>query len=72
MEHESDGNTNCNWCDRYRIGIGTGGLGNKRKSGDNPNDSIVEIGQNTEKCPGDLKSFDVTRNLGRNHQLMLV
>ena len=33
MEHESDGNTNCNWCTRYshqRIGKETGGLGNKR------------------------------------------
>ena len=37
MEHESDGDTNCNWCTRYshqRIGKGTGGLGNKRTNGD--------------------------------------
>ena len=33
---------------------GTGGHGNKRKSGDNPNNCIFEIGQNTEKNPGDL------------------
>ena len=29
MEHENDGNTNCNWCTWYshqRIGTGSGGL----------------------------------------------
>ena len=32
MKHESDGDTNCNWCAWYshqRFGTGTGGLGNK-------------------------------------------
>ena len=38
---------------------GTRGLGNKRTSGDNPNNSIVEIGQNTKKGPGDLRRFIV-------------
>ena len=33
---------------------GTGGLGNKRTSGDHPSESIVEIGQNTEKSSEDL------------------
>ena len=54
MQHESDGDTNCNWNARYndqRIGTGTGGLGNKRTNGDHPIDSIVEISQNTEKRP---------------------
>ena len=39
-------------CARYshqRICTGTGGLGNKRTSGDHPNYSIVEIGQNTKE-----------------------
>ena len=31
-----------------------GGLGDKRTSGDHPNYSIAEIGQNIEKSPGDL------------------
>ena len=31
------------------------GLGNKRLSGDHPNYSIVEISENTEKCPGDMR-----------------
>ena len=36
---------------------GTGELGNKRTSGNHPNDSIIKIGQNTEKSPGDLRSL---------------
>ena len=37
MEHENDGDNNRNWCSQYnhrRIGKETGGLGNKRTSGD--------------------------------------
>ena len=58
MDHESDGDTNCNWSTRYShhgISTGTGGLENKRTTGDHPNYGIVEIGQNTEKSPGDLR-----------------
>ena len=40
---------------------GTGGIGNKRTNGDHPNYSIVQIGQNTEKSPGDLKTLAVTQ-----------
>ena len=64
MENESDGDTNCYRCTRYshqRIGIGTGGIGNKRTSGDYLNDSIVKISQNTEKSPGDLRRLAVTQ-----------
>ena len=49
---ESDGDTDCKWNAWYshqRIGTGTGGLGNKRTSGDHPNYTIVEISQNTKK-----------------------
>ena len=35
-----------------RINTGTGELGNKTRSGNHPNYSIIEIGQNTEKSPG--------------------
>ena len=59
MERESDSDTNCNWRVRYshqRIGTGTGGLRNMKTSGDHPNYSFVEIGQNTEKSPGDLRT----------------
>ena len=56
MEHESDGDINCNWCARYSqqsIGTGTEGFGNITTSGDHSKDSIVEIGHNTEKSPDD-------------------
>ena len=64
MEHESDGDTNCNRRARYshpRIGTGTGGLGNKRTSGDHPDYYSVEISQNTEKSPGKLSRLVVTQ-----------
>ena len=75
MEHESDGDTNCNWCTWYshqRIGKGTGRIGNKNTSGDHPNNSTVKIGQNTEKSPGDLRRLAVTQTPVKDHQLMLV
>ena len=75
MEHESDGDTNCNWCSWYshqKLGAGTEGLGNKRTSGDNPNCCIAEISQNTEKSPGDLRRLAVNQNPERNHRLTLV
>ena len=37
-----------------RIGIGNGGLGNKRMREDHLKYSIIKIAQNTEKSPGDL------------------
>ena len=55
-----------------RIGTRTEGLENKRTSGDQRNDSIIEIGQNTEKSPGHLRKLAVTQTLVRNHRLTLV
>ena len=65
MEHESVGDTNCNWSSwssHQRIDIKTRGLGNNRTSEDHPNYSIVEISQNTEKSPGDLKRLAITQS----------
>ena len=39
----------------------TKGLRNKGITGDHPNYSIAEIGQNTEKSPWDLRRFVVTQ-----------
>ena len=50
----------------------TQGLGNKRTIGDNPNYSIIEIGQNTEKSPGDLRTLAVTQTPVKNYRLRLV
>ena len=64
VEHEINLFTNCNWCSWYshqRIDTGTGGLGNKRSSGDYLNYSIIKIYQNTEKSPGDLRRLAVTQ-----------
>ena len=75
MEHENDGDTNCNWCSRYshqKISRRTGGLGSKRTSGDHPNNSIIKIGQNTEKSPRDLRRLAVTQSPVRNQQLTLM
>ena len=72
---ESDGDTNYNWYTRYsyqRNSTGTGGLGNKRSSEDHPNYSIIKVGQNTEKSPGDLRKLTVTQTPTRNHRLTLV
>ena len=60
MEHQSYGDK------------GTGGLGNKRWGGDYPDYSIIEIGQNTNISPGDLRRFAVNQTSVRSHQLSLV
>ena len=64
--------TNYNWYSWYshqRINKETGGLGNKRTTnGDHPNYCIIEIVQNTEKSPGDLKKLAVTQTAGKNSQ----
>ena len=60
------------WYSHQRIGKGTRRTGNKNMSGDHPNDSIVKIGQNTEKSPGDLRRLAVTQTPVKDHQLMLV
>ena len=41
-------------------------------SGDQPNNCITEIGQNTEKSPGDLRRLAVPQALVKDHQLMLM
>ena len=48
------------------------GLGNKRTSGDNPNYSNVEISQNTEKSPGELRRLIITQTPVKDHQLKLM
>ena len=75
MEHESDSNTNSNWHARYShqtISTGTGGLANKRTSGDLPKYSIFVIGENTRKSLGDFRRFAVAHTSVDNHGLTLV
>ena len=52
LEHESDGDSNCNWCSSYNhqnIHIGTGRLGKKRTSGDQSNRLVKLIFHDTNK-----------------------
>ena len=75
MEHEGDDYTNCDWCFWYshqRIIKGTGGLGNKRTSGDHLNNSVISNGQNTVKSPGDLGLLALTQTSMKKHQLKLM
>ena len=54
MEHDVDGDTNCNWSNRnnsQKLNKAEGKIGNRRTSGD---PHIVKIGQNTVKSSGDL------------------
>ena len=63
MEQEGDCDPSCNWYtwnNPKRIGKGTGGLANKRTSGNHLN-NIIKISQNTEEGPGDLKRLAVTQ-----------
>ena len=70
MEHESDGDTTYNWCaqDRYKsIGTGTEAQGDETR-GDHPNYSIVEVGKNTKKNPGDLRRLALIYTIVDNQE----
>ena len=72
IEHEGDWDSNCNWCAQnnlQKLSEGTGRTENQRKSRDHPNDSIIKIGQKTEKSPCDLRRLAVTQTPMKNHQL---
>ena len=64
VEHESDGDNNCNWRawnDLQRLGKGTERVGNWRTNWKHTSQSIVEIGKNIEKCQGHLRIPAVTQ-----------
>ena len=49
----------------------TGRAGNRRTNQDPLNHNIVEINQNTDKSPGDLKKIAVTLTPVKEHQITL-
>ena len=51
---------------------GTRELGNKRTSRDHPKYCIIQIGQNTEKSPGELRRLFVTQTPVKDHRLALL
>ena len=67
VEYEEDGKWRA-WNNPQKFGKGTGKVGNWRTNRGHPNYSIVEIGQNTEKCPRDQRRIVVTRSQVKNHQ----
>ena len=54
-EHVCDSDINCTRYNHQRIGKRTRGLGNKWRSENHTKYSIVEIGQNTEESPEDVR-----------------
>ena len=72
MKHEGDSDTNCNVYSHKRISTGTRRLRNQRTSRDHPNYSIVEVSQNTEKSPGDLRRLAVVQTSVKDYQRTLV
>ena len=71
MEHVSDDDTSCKLRARYsdqRLGKVPRRFGNLITNGD----SIIKIGHNIVKSPGNLRRLTVTQIPVRNHQLMLI
>ena len=76
MEHQRDGETNCNWCTWYshqRIGTGTGRLENKRTSGDHPKKQQLWDFWRLEKtcCHLDSSEKPSVRNTDEKNSLSL-
>ena len=74
-EHEGYSETNFSWhsCNSHqRLEKGSKRIGNHRKNQDHSEYSIVEINQNIQKSPGDMRRFIVTQALVNDHQLMQV
>ena len=75
MEHYGDSDTNRNWRawnDFQRLVKGAGRSENWRMCRDHSNYSNAEVGQNTEKCSGDLRRLAVTQTPVKDHQLTLM
>ena len=74
MEHKNDIDTRCNRETRYshqNINNGTTGFGNWWTYEDYPNYIMIEISENTEKSPGNLKRLAVTKIRVEDYQLKL-
>ena len=72
---ESDGATDCNWCNpntTQRLGKGTERFRNQRMSRDHPYYNIVKISKNTEESSGDLKKLAVAQTQVKDHQLAFI
>ena len=73
-EQKSNGDTDCKWRtwnNPWMFYEEVRRVGNRRTNRDQPNYSIVEIVQNTEKSPGDLRRLAVTYTPMKDHQQTL-
>ena len=62
-EYESVSNINCSWHAKnstQKFGNKTKGIGDQIKDWDNTDHSIIKIGLNIQKSPGDLRRLAVT------------
>ena len=64
--------TSCTWNGLKNIGRKTGGIGNWTKKWNHQNYSVIEIDQNSEKSPVDLRRLTVTLTPVKDNQLTLV
>ena len=67
MEHEGDSDTNCNSSGTQRLGKEPKSFGNRKTNRDHQNYSIVKIGQNIEKSPGDWWRLVVSKSPVKDH-----
>ena len=72
VKHDGDGDTNYSWNNPHRLERKTGAIGKQRKNRDYKDLSITEIGENTEKSPGDMRRLIVTQTLVKVHLLTMV
>ena len=75
MEYDGKGDTNCGWWywnNSQRIDEWTRRFANKRTSRDDPDYSIIKIGQNIGNSQEKLRRLAITKTPVRNHQLTLV
>ena len=58
MERTGECEINCNWCamnNLLRLDKGTGRLRNEEVNRDRPDNSLIKIGHDIEKSPGDMR-----------------
>ena len=70
VEHVSDSDTNCSWFtwnSLQKIGKGIRTIGNQWKNR-NHQETIVEIDQNTQTNPGELRRLSVTQTPVKDYQ----
>ena len=75
VEYESETDTISKlniWNSLQKFWKGKERVENRSTNRDNLHHRIVEIDQNTEKSPGDLKRLGITQTVVKNHQLTLV